>query len=200
MSIISAIQDRIIQSEPGTIFMTQDFADIALITTIRKCLGRLTESGSIRRIMEGMYEKPRYSTLLKEFLPADPEKAAYAIARNYQWNIAPCGDIALNKLGLSTQVPAVWSYVSDGPYREYQIGNTQLIFKHRTNKTVSMMSEMSIMVIEALKALGKNRVDDAVIEALKSRLPEDEKRRLLTEGARSAEWINRCIRKVCEPV
>ena len=28
---------------------------------------------------------------------------------------SPCGDIALNKLGLSTQVPVVLSYISDGP-------------------------------------------------------------------------------------
>lgn len=37
-----------------------------------------------------------------------------AIARKYNWTIAPSGNTALNLLGLSTQVPSKWKYVSYG--------------------------------------------------------------------------------------
>lgn len=29
-----------------------------------------------------------------EYVPANPEKVAYAIARGFHWTIAPCGDVA----------------------------------------------------------------------------------------------------------
>ena len=38
---------------------------------------------------------------------ADPDAVAKALARSYYWTIAPCGNTALNLLGLSAQVTAV---------------------------------------------------------------------------------------------
>ena len=117
--IYAEVKKRIELAEPGTVFLTSDFTDIATTTTVRKCLGRQVEEKIIRRIMDGVYEKPIYSKLLKEYIPANPDAIACAIARSFRWTIAPCGDVALNKLGLSTQVPVVWSYISDGPYRKF---------------------------------------------------------------------------------
>lgn len=195
--IYNQIKMRIESTEDGTVFVTSDFADIAAMATIRKCLGRLAEDMSIRRIMDGVYEKPVYSNLLKEYIPADPEKVAYAIAKGFHWTIAPCGDIALNKLGLSTQVPVVWSYISDGPYRKFTWDNITIAYKHRTNRQISHMSETTTLVIEAIRTLGKNRIDDTVINKLKTRLPEDEKKRILMEANGVSEWIYDVIRKVC---
>ncbi len=39
-------------------FVTSDFTDIATTTTVRKCLGRQVEEKNIRRIIDGVYEKP----------------------------------------------------------------------------------------------------------------------------------------------
>lgn len=116
---------------------------------------------------------------MKEYIPANPERVAYAIARSFRWTIAPCGDVALNKLGLSTQVPVVWSYISDGPYRKFSWKNITLSFKHRANREISFMSETTTLVIEALKTLGKDRVDDGIILSLRNRLPEVEKKKML---------------------
>ena len=196
--ISTQIKNRIQEAEDGSIFMTSDFADIATITTVRKCLGRLAEDKRIRRVMDGIYEKPRYSTLLEDFLPTDPEKVAYAIARNYHWTISPSGDIALNKLGLSTQVPTVWSYISDGPYREFAWDNIRLKYKHKTNREISLLSESTILVVEAIRTLGKERIDSQVISILRGRIPEKEKEKLLCEGTACSEWIFEVIRKVCE--
>ena len=185
------------KAEPGSVFLTSDFTDIATTTTVRKCLGRQVEEKNIRRIMDGVYEKPVYSKLLKEYIPANPDAIAYAIARNFRWTIAPCGDVALNKLGLSTQVPVVWSYISDGPYRKFSWDNITLSFKHRANREISFMSETTTLVVEALKTLGKERIDDSIILSLKNRLPEAEKKKMLEEATGVSEWIYAVIRKVC---
>ena len=195
--IYTEIKKRIELAKQGTVFLTSDFTDIATATTVRKCLGRQVEEKNIRRIMDGVYEKPVYSKLLKEYIPANPDTIACAIARSFHWTIAPCGDVALNKLGLSTQVPVVWSYISDGPYREYSWDNITLSFKHRANREISFMSETTTLVVEALKTLGKERIDDSIILHLKNRLPEAEKKKMLKETTDVSEWIYVVIRKVC---
>jgi hypothetical protein len=196
-SIYAEIKNRIEIAEVGTVFVTSDFTDIATATTVRKCLGRQVEEKNIRRILDGVYEKPTYSKLLKEYIPANPERVAYAIARSFRWTIAPCGDVALNKLGLSTQVPVVWSYISDGPYRKFSWDNITLSFKHRANREISFMSETTTLVVEALKTLGKDRVDDSIILSLRNRLPKAEKKKMLEEATVVSEWIYAVIRKVC---
>jgi hypothetical protein len=75
----------------------------------------LPASEYIRRVIRGVYDKPKYSTLLQEYSAPNPNEIADALARNYSWTIAPTGNTALNLLGLSTQVPANWSYISSGP-------------------------------------------------------------------------------------
>ena len=194
--IYNEIKMRIQNAEDGTVFVTSDFTDIAAMATIRKCLGRQVGDKSIRRIMDGVYEKPIYSSLLKEYILANPEKVAYAIAKEFHWTIAPCGDIALNKLGLSTQVPVVWSYISDGPYRKFMWDNITISYKHRANRQISFMSEKATLVVEAIRTLGKDRIDDTVIKKLKNKLPEDERKQILMEANGVSEWIYDVIRKV----
>ena len=137
---MNQIENRIAAAPAGNAFITSDFLDIADTLTINKALSRLAESGAIRRIIRGVYDRPYYSHLLMEFAAPDMEQVATAIARNFGWHIIPCGDTALNLLKLSTQVPAVWQYASDGPYREYTVGKLQLKFKHASNKDLAAKS------------------------------------------------------------
>ena len=79
-----------------------------------------------------------------------------------------------------------------------KIGNNITIsFKHHANREISFMSESTTLVVEALKTLGKERVDDSIISNLKNRLPEAEKGKLLEEATGVSEWIYAVIRKVC---
>lgn len=197
MSVIKETRERINKMDAGEIMMTSDFADLSCTATIRKCLGRCVEEGMIRRVFDGVYEKPKFSKLLGEYMPTNPERVAYALAKTYHWTIAPCGDIALNKLGLTTQVPAVWSYISDGPYRNFEWDNIHLRFKHKTNREISLLSEQTVLVIEAIRALGKNNIDQSVIIKLQRKLPASEKKIILVEARVCSEWVYETIKKVC---
>ena len=184
------IQNRIGAAPDGTIFIVSDFADVADSETIRRNLNRLVQAGTLRRILKGVFEKPKYSKLLGEYVAADPDAVAKALARCYHWTIAPCGETALNMLGLSTQVTAVWSYISDGPYKTYEWDKTKIEFKHRTNKEVTGLSPMTILVIQALKTLGKEHVDEKTIRVLSRRLNEDEKATILHHEANRPEHLS----------
>ena len=191
------IQERIGCVPEGTIFVSSDFADIADTETIRRNLNRLTQTGTLRRILKGVYEKPKYSKLLDEYVAADPDAVAKALARSYHWTIAPCGNTALNLLGLSTQVTAVWSYISDGPYKTYEWNSTKLEFKHRTNKEITGLSYMTSLVIQALKTLGKSNVTPEIIQVLSEKLTADDRKACLKEATESTDWVYNTIRQIC---
>ena len=125
------------------------------------------------------------------------DAVAKALARCYHWTIAPCGNTALNLLGLSTQVTAVWSYISDGPYKTYEWNSTKLEFKHRTNKEITGLSHMTSLVIQALKTLGKKNVTPEVIQTLSTKLSLSEKQTCLKEATESTDWVYDTIRQIC---
>ena len=194
---LNQIEERIRNSPKGTIFLTSDFTDLASSDAANKALLRLEEAGLIRRILFGVYEHPDYNEFLGEYVEPSPDMVARALARKFGWTIVPCGDTALNMLGLSTQVPATWLYVSDGTYKEYTYGNTTIRFKRTTNKEISKISYKTALVIQALKALGKDNVDDTVLTKLRNNLIDSEKQALLSEAKTVTSWIYEYIKQIC---
>lgn len=191
------ILSRIESMAKGEVFIISDFSDLADEATVRKALSRLEEDGKIRRIMRGVYENPKFNDFLGEYVKPHPDKIAKALARNYGWTIVPCGDTALNMLGLSTQVPAVWLYVSDGNYREYTCGNFVIQFKRTTNKEISKISFKTALVIQAIKALGKDKITGDVKEKISSLTSDEEKEQMFVEAKYATAWIYDVIKEIC---
>jgi hypothetical protein len=192
------IKERIENSESNTIFITSDFIDIASVYAANGALRRLTKDGAIDQIMRGVYNKPKYNKKLNRRIPPSPNDIAKAISRNYGWTIIPSGNTALNILGLSTQVPAQWEYVSDGPYKNYNIDDkTSIRFKHTANKEITKLSYDTALLIQALKALGKDNIDDKVIRKLSQEIPETKKAVILREAQYTTSWIYEVIRGIC---
>ena len=185
-------------SPDGSVFTTVDFADVIENSRVGVILSRLEEDGVIRRVMRGIYDKPVYTDFLKEYIAPSPSLVAEALARNFGWTIVPCGDTALNILGLSTQVPAAWSYVSDGTYKEYTYDNTTIKFKRTTNKEISKLSYKTALIVQALKALGKDNIDDTIINKLKNDLTDEEKTTALLEAKAATSWIYEYIKQICK--
>lgn len=188
---------RIEELSTGEVFIISDFSDIADTTVVRKVLSRLEEDGRIRRIMRGVYDRPEYNDFLGEYIEPVPDKVAHALARNFGWTIVPCGDTALNMLGLSTQVPAVWLYVSDGTYKEYTYNNTTIQFKRTTNKEISKISYKTALVIQALKALGKDKITDEMVKKIKAATSKEEKTAMFSEAKYATAWIYDIIKDIC---
>ena len=192
------ISEIISRAKPEGVFVASDFSHIAPINTVRQCLSRLEKSQQIVRIMRGVYYQPAYSELLQEYEAPSPHHVAMALARNFGWAIAPSGAAALNLFGLSTQVPAHWSYVSDGPYRSFSFGNITIEFKHCSSKEISGMSHKTALVIQAIKALGKENIDKENLQRIRRTLSVEERVALIEEAKRTTAWIYEAIKKVCK--
>lgn len=195
--ILSQIKNNIQNAKIGTVFVPIDFALLTDKKTASVCLTRLELEKVVKKIMRGVYYKPEYNDFLGEFVAPEPNAVAQALARNYGWTIVPCGDTALNLLGLSTQIPATWVYVSDGTYKKYTYEQTTIKFKRTTNKEISKLSYKTALVVQALKTLGKENVDDAVLTKLKNNLTDKEKQLLLTEATAATSWIYEYIKLIC---
>lgn len=192
------IKNRVDSFENGYAFTTIDFLDITGTDSVNKALSRLNEDGHIRRVIQGVYDKPVYSSVIKEYGAPDINSVAEALARKFNWTIAPAGNTALNYLHMSTQVPNNWIYISDGPYREYKIGPYKLEFKHCANKEISGRSKLTIIAIQALKAIGKDNVHEEDKERLKLAIKNADTILMLKESRTAAAWIYRIMEEVCK--
>ena len=181
----------------GSVFVASDFLDFAGNDAIKQNLKRFADEGVIQRVTFGIYYKPQFSELLQENEAVDLNEVAKAIARNYNWSIAPSGENSLNMLGLSTQIPACYEYISSGPYRKYVIDNMPIHFLHRNLKETQGFSPTTALVIQALKSIGKDNVSPKHIEILKHKFNSHDKTILLSEAKKTTTWIYQTIKDIC---
>ena len=198
MSYLDQIINRIENFENGKVFINTDFLDIASNETVRRTLNQLVSENKIKRVINGFYYNPSYSELIGEFEAVSIHELALAIARKYNWNIAPYNSTALNLLGLSTQVPTHYKYISSGRYKEYKIGDTILEFKKVNPGEIANMSLKTATVIQAIKSLGKDNISDEVVKKIRENLTEEEKKDLMIEAKSVPSWIYEFIREICE--
>lgn len=197
-SYTEKISDRIDSFEANKVFFANDFLDITSNATVRQILKRLTDEDKIKRVIDGFYYNPRYSELIGEYEAVSIHELALAIARKYNWNIAPYNSTALNLFGLSTQVPTHYKYISSGRYKEYKIGDTVLEFKKVNLGEIANMSLKTATVIQAIKSLGKENITSEVIQKIRENLTEKERTDLMNESKSVPAWIYEVIREICE--
>ncbi|HFU7527303.1 TPA: DUF6088 family protein [Streptococcus agalactiae] len=197
-SYIEIISDKINSFDSHKVFFANDFLDVASNATVRQILKRLADERKIQRIIDGFYYNPRYSELIGEYEAVSIHELALAIARKYNWNIAPYSSTALNLLGLSTQVPTHYKYISSGRYKEYKIGDTVLEFKKVNPGEIANMSLKTATVIQAIKSLGKENITNEVIQKIRKNLSEKERIDLMNESKSVPSWIYEVIREISE--
>ena len=197
-SYTEKISNRINDFGSHKVFFANDFLDIASNATVRQILKRLADEDKIKRVIDGFYYNPRYSELIGEYEEVSIHELALAIARKYNWNIAPYNSTALNLLGLSTQVPTHYKYISSGRYKEYKIGDTVLEFKKVNPGEIANMSLKTATVIQAIKSLGKENITSEVIQKIRENLSEKERIDLMNESKSVPAWIYEVIREICE--
>ena len=192
------IENRISEYPYGMAFSASDFLDIADSNSVSQALFRIEKDGVIRRVITGIYDKPIYSQVIHEYGVPRVDKVAEALARRFNWNIAPSGDTVLNILHISTQVPNEWEYVSDGPYRDYMVGNIPLKFRHVMPREINGYSKITVMVIQGIRAVGKGHMTQELADLFSSVITADEKKILLAEARTASAWIYKEIKGFCE--
>ena len=199
-SLTDKIYQRIRRSRPGAVFTPKDFLDLGGRSSVGWVLYELVRQGKIRRIARGLYDYPRTSESLGLTIGPDVDRAARAYARKQGWDVVPHPAVAANLLGLSQQVPARIVYLSSGPTQAIRVGNRDVVFKNARPKTFAAKSEVGALVIQALRDLGKDRVDAGVRRRLRRQLSEQDLKNTLRDTRYAAAWIHEVIRQVADEV
>jgi hypothetical protein len=176
----------------GSVLFVDDFLDYGNPESIKKALLRLKEKGLLVRLAHGIYLHPKNDKELGILFPST-EEIAKAIARRDKSRIVPTGVQALNKLGLSTQIPMKVVFLTDGAARSIKVGKRTITFKKTSPKNLLPKGEISSLAIQALKTIGQNKVDDNTLKELQTILKKEMKENILHDAKLAPAWINKIL-------
>jgi len=181
----------------GSVLFVDNFLDFGNHESVKKALLRLKEKEILVRLTHGIYLYPKVDKELGVLFPATEEIAA-AIARRDKARILLTGIHALNKLGLSTQVPMKVVYLTDGAARTVTVGKRTITFKKTSPKNLLISGELCSLAIQALKTIGQNKIDEKTIEKIQVILKQEKKENILNNAKLSPAWINKLLMQVIE--
>jgi len=189
----SQILSRIYGHGRGWVFTPNHFTDLGSRDAIASALKRHKQSGLIRQLARGLYDYPKTDSELGPLQPSTDD-IAKALAGRDAARLQPTGAYAANLLGLSTQVPMKVTYLTDSLSRTVQIGKRQIILKRTTPRNMATAGKVSGLVIQALRHLGEEHVDQQVIAQLDRFLDEQAKAQLTKDIRYAPAWIADIIR------
>ncbi|MCX6172844.1 MAG: DUF6088 family protein [Flavobacterium sp.] len=190
------VENKIFESlksrQKGVVIFVSDFSDYGSAESVKKALLRLNEKETIVRLAHGIYLYPKVDKELGILFPST-EDIALAIARRDKVRIIPTGVQALNKLGLSTQVPMKLVYLTDGGTRNIKVGKRTISFKNTSPKNLFMKGEISSMVIQALKTIGNSQLDDSTLLKIQNILKKEKKDNIINDAKLAPVWISKIL-------
>ncbi len=192
VKVQSKIQEVIKSSPKGTLFFPKDFLEYGNSESIRKALARLTKKNFLVRLAHGIYLYPKIHKEYGVLIPST-DYMAEAIAKRDNAKIATTGVEALNLLGLSTQVVMNSVYLTDGSSRVIKIGKIKIRFLHTSSKNVEAKGYISGLAIQALKVIGKENVNQKMINRIVEVLQKEKKENILHDAKLAPVWISKTI-------
>jgi len=192
ISVNNIIELKISTFKPGQVIVPSDFKDLGTSTAIRKTLSRLVESGQVERMGQGIYVIPKNNKVFGKVLPS-MEELAEALAKKEHVKIKPSGQYALNKVGLSTQVPMKLVFLTTGNAKKIRIGRNAIIFKSTTAKKLSMKGDITSLLFLGLEELDLQKLApsqmDRIMGLLKMESPENLKYNLRLAPTKVSDFI-----------
>jgi len=188
------ILEKINLAKRGSLFFVDDFLSFGNAKAVSKALERLVQTEKLHRVARGIYSRLIEDPILGPIQPST-EAIAEAISRRDKARIIPSGSLALNALGLSTQIPLNVVYYTDGSARKINLGKRNIIFKKTSPKNLATIGSISTLVIQALKEIGKGKVTEDEIKIIIEHLRREEPSRLEHDIKLAPEWIRIIMRK-----
>ncbi len=162
------------QAAAGAIFIPDDFTACGTPDAIRSGLTRLCHNGKLHRFAKGIYYVPLYDKWDGSLREPSLDAIALKIAQRDNARVIPTGAYALNKLGLSTQVPANIIYITDGSARQIKFGEGKSItFRHSNDlSNFAYQSKLMQLAVIAMREIGEKTITEEQKEQLKKLITE----------------------------
>lgn len=195
---MKSIDDKILvkfkKAGRGSLFFTKDFLTYGSAKAVSKALERLTKGRAITRVTRGIYTRLENDPVLGPVKPST-EAIAEAIRRRDKARIISTGAMALNAMGLSRQIPMNMVYLTDGAARKITVVRRKIIFKKTTPKNLAAIGKISGLAIQAMKEIGKNKINKKEIDIILNHLKKEEPYRLEHDIKLAPEWVRVIMRR-----
>lgn len=160
---------------------------------VGETLAELTQEGLLVKLAHGIYAKPRWSRF-GVVLPS-VDKIVQAIAARDNAEVLPSGMTALNILGLSTQVPMKYSYLTTGSERTIKLKNQEIRLKRGVPKNFCYKTKLITLLVQALKALKQQNVGQEEIQVIRSLISKEPDRIALAKDVdMMPNWMKRIVK------
>jgi hypothetical protein len=194
-SIADKVIRRIRAKKRGWVFTPKDFLDLGTRSNIDFVLHQLVGKQVIRRVSRGVYDFPATHPKLGMLSPSQ-DGILRAVTMQTGESIQPSGAQAANWLGLSTQVPAQPVYLTSGRSRNKTVGKQTIRFKHTSIKPLHGKADKVSLVLQALIYMGKQHIDDQVMQACAKQLSTTQKDSLRHMAAQAPGWLTPIIHNI----
>lgn len=188
VSVADKILSRIRRKGQGDVHTSKDFLDLGSRVAVDHALSNLAKKGLIRRLSRGVYDYPKVNPRLGTLTPP-PDAVAKALAKKTRSDLQVSGAYAANQLGLSTQVPARVVYLTDGKSKRVRVGRQTIELRHASPKNMATAGKPSGIVIQALRHVGRDNVNDEVIDRIKSALSDEDRAALKHDVDKAPDWM-----------
>ena len=186
------LKERIEAMPEDTILFRSDFPEYHS-EYVGSVLAELTNDGVLVKLSQGIYAKPRKSRF-GVVLPS-VEKVVQAIAMRDKAEIIPSGMTALNALGLSTQVPMNYTYLTTGSERIVKLKNQQVAFKRGVPKNFCYGTRLIALLVQALKALQQRNMEDDDLQTIRALIAKEQDKTTLTKDVdMMPAWMKRVVK------
>ena len=194
-SLDKQMRERITQSGRGWCFTPNAFLDLGSKDAIWVALYRLVKKGTIRRLARGLYDYPQQHPKIGLLAP-DPDAIAKALADRDAIRLQSSGAYAANLLGLSEHVPARVVFLTDGPGRRVKVGRREIVLKRTTPRNMATAGRLSGTVIQALRFMGRQQINETHVRHLAGLLQVDDKAQLLKDRVYAPGWMHPIINAI----
>ena len=186
------LRERIEALPEDTVLFRSDFPEYHS-EFVGGTLAELTQEGVLVKLAQGIYAKPRRSRF--GFVLPSIDKIAQAIAARDNAEVLPSGMTALNVLGLSTQVPMKYSYLTTGSERTIKLENQEIRLKRGVPKNFCYKTKLIALLVQALKALKQQNVGQEEIQTIRSLISkEPDKTTLAKDVDMMPIWMKRIVK------
>ena len=160
------IYGRIASLEGGSVIFASDFLDLCTERQAGRVLTELEAKGEIKRLARGIYCKPTVT----RFGPLYPDvsKIVEAVAKRDHAQVLPSGYTAANMLGLSTQVPMAYTFITSGSSRQLTVDGKTINLQRAVPRNFAYKTRLAALIVQALKATGAENIGPEEISALKN--------------------------------
>lgn len=188
----STLRERIEAIPEDSVLFRSDFPEYHS-EFVGGILAELTNEGKLVKLAQGIYAKPSKSRF-GMVLPS-VEKIVQAIATRDHAKVIPSGMTALNILGLSTQVPMNYTYLTTGSERTIKLTNQKITLKRGVPKNFCYGTLLITLLVQALKALKQSNVEQEDLQIIRTLISkEPDKENLNKDVDMMPAWMKRIVK------